>query len=82
MGEDSGGELIRLPVRAAEVSADVVLEDMLEGWGQQQMSRNFKVARFPQFGLDWHSGASVRSRSCAERRSKTRLGGEGDRVGA
>ena len=42
MGEDSGGEVIRLPVRAAEVSADVVLEDMLEGWGKQQLSRNFK----------------------------------------
>lgn len=26
VGEDGGGELIRLPVRAAEVSADVVLE--------------------------------------------------------
>ena len=42
MGEDRGGEVIRLPVRAAEVSADDVLEDMLEGWGKQQLSRNFK----------------------------------------
>jgi hypothetical protein len=35
------GRLIRLPLRQGALSADAVFEDMLTGWKQQQLARNF-----------------------------------------
>lgn len=35
------GRLIRLPLRQGAFSADTVFEDMLTGWKQQQLARNF-----------------------------------------
>lgn len=35
------GRLIRLPLRQGAFSADAVFEDMLTGWQQQQLARNF-----------------------------------------
>jgi hypothetical protein len=35
------GRLIRLPLRQGAFSADAVFEDMLPGWKQQQLARNF-----------------------------------------
>jgi len=35
------GRLIRLPLRQGAFSADAVFEDMLTGWKQQQLARNF-----------------------------------------
>lgn len=33
--------VIKLPVRQEALSADAVFEDMLSGWKQQQLARNF-----------------------------------------
>lgn len=38
------GRLIRHPVRQGAVTADAVFEDMLTGWKQQQLARNFTAA--------------------------------------
>lgn len=37
------GRLIRLPLRPDAMSADAVFEEMLTGWKQQQLARNFTV---------------------------------------
>ena len=35
------GRLIRMPLRQGALSADAVFEEMLTGWQQQQLARNF-----------------------------------------
>lgn len=41
--ERGDGRLIHLPLRQGAVSADAVFEEMLAGWKQQQLARNFTL---------------------------------------
>jgi hypothetical protein len=50
------GRLIRIPLLQGALSADAVFEDMLSGWKQQQLARDFTAGTI-QGVKAWSSGS-------------------------